>query len=379
MTMIESSSNTFSSGSQFSGSKMPEPVRVSADLPCGSIGNARVVDPSTVEVEVQSSLDFGIEGSLETWVCGSLHGHTGPVEVRVLNEHGNMQFLRPVARMPGAGWRHVSDFGRHNGYFSFTVPTAGGEAVDFASWWPYEDAHHSALLQELAQLPFVSIEQIGKTGRGRSLQAVVIQETDGPTLAVVSGFHGGEPSALWAADALLRFAASPAGAHLRRNLRIVAVPLVNLDAVAEGLDRRSADGLNLWLDAAARAASEVLATDAFLRDRRPKAVVDLHSWHWVGDGCYTPGWLATGEELYGHILALREAIDREFPLGGQLFFSDDLDCWLTRACVELGVPTIDAEITLSRGSDGAWKTLDRARQDGVAILRGAATFVEAAR
>jgi hypothetical protein len=354
---------------------MTEAIAVSADLPCGSIGNARIADGRSVEIEVQSSLEFGIEGSLETWVCGRLKGHTDAVDVRVVNEHGNMQFLRPVTRAPADEWRHVAIFGRRGRSFRFVVPASGGEAVDFATWWPYGDADHLALLDDLAQLDSVRIEEIGKTSRGRPLHAVVIGDGRSPTLAVVSGFHGGEPSALWAADALLRLAASPAGAELRGTITLVAVPLVNRDAVVEGLDRRNADGLNLWLDAEARTAPEVSATDDFLADMRPQALVDIHSWHWVGDGCYTPGWLAAGDDLYGRVLDLRAAIDVEFPLGGQLFFSDDPACWLTRACVELGVPAIDAEVSLSRGTDGAWKTRDRARDDGVAILRGAARFV----
>lgn len=354
---------------------MADSISVSAGVPCGSIGNARVIDQRSVEIEVQSSIEFGIEGSLETWVCGRLDSHTDAVEVRVVNEHGNMQFLRPVARRPGDEWRHVATFGYRERAFRFVVPAAGGEAVDFATWWPYEDADHLTLLDDLEQLGSVRIEEIGKTSRGRPLHAAVLGDRQRPMLAVVSGFHGGEPSALWAADALLRFAASPAGADLREAITLVVIPLVNRDAVAEGLDRRSADGLNLWLDAEARTAPEVRATNDFLATIRPQALVDIHSWHWVGDGCYTPGWLAAGDDLYARVLELRAAIDREFPLGGQLFFSDDETCWLTRACVELGVPAIDAEVSLSRGSDGAWKTRDRARDDGVAILRGAATFV----
>jgi hypothetical protein len=353
---------------------MVDSISVSADLPCGSIGNARVADSGSVEIEVQSSLEFGIEGSLETWVCGRLEGHREAVEVRVVNEHGNMQFLRPVARQPGDEWRHVATFGYRERAFRFLVPAAGGEAVEFATWWPYGDSDHVALLDDLGHLDSARIEEIGKTSRGRRLHAVVVGERPRPTLAVVSGFHGGEPSALWATDALLRFATSPAGRALREAVTLVAIPLVNRDAVAEGLDRRSADGLNLWLDTEAAAAPEVRALDDFLATVRPQALVDIHSWHWVGDGCYTPGWLAAGDDLYARVLDLRAAIDREFPLGGQLFFSDDEACWLTRACVELGVPAIDAEVSLARGSDGAWKTRDRARDDGVAILRGATTF-----
>jgi len=201
---------------------------------------------------------------------------------------------------------------------------------------------------------------------------------DAPTAAIVSGFHGGEPSAFWAMDALLRFLTSPAGTRLRERATVVSVPLVNRDAVAEGLDRRNAQGINLWLDAEARDAPEITAIDPFLSAAQPAAIVDIHSWHWRGDGCYTPGWLSTGDRLYDRILALRDAIDRHFPLGGQLFFSDDLDCWLTRMSVELAVPSIDPEISLSQGSDGAWKTLDRARDDGVAILRAVAQFVQGA-
>lgn len=357
---------------------MANSVTISADLPCGSIGNARVVDSEVVEIEVQSSLEFGINGSLETWVCGRLEGHTHAVEVRVVNEHGNMQFLRPVVRRPGEGWRHVVTFGYRERAFRFLVPPAGGNAVEFATWWPYTDSDHVALLDDLSQ-ESVRVEEIGTTSQGRSLHAVAVGDGSQPMLAVVSGFHGGEPSALWATDALLRFAASPEGQAVREAVTLVAVPLVNRDAVAEGLDRRSAGGLDLWFEPGAAAEPEVRAIDEFFAAVKPRALVDIHSWHWVGDGCYTPGWLAAGDDLYARVLDLRAAIDREFPLGGQLFFFDEETCWTTRACVHLGAPAIDAEVSLSRGSDGAWKTRDRARDDGIAILRGASSFVSEGR
>ncbi len=354
---------------------------VSADVPCGSVGRVRVSGERTVEIEVQSSREFGIEGSLETWICGRLAGHHADVEVRVGNEHGNMQFLRPVARLPGTPWEHVAEFGPTSAgpddAYAFSVPAADGAPVDFATWWPYDESHHQALLDDLDRSPAATVTAIGRSTRERPIHAVAIGEGDGrrATVAVVGGFHGGEPSSLWATDALLRYAASPAAAALRRAIRIVAVPLVNVDAVADGLDRRSALGVNLWLDSAARSAPEVTALDALLRDALPDVVVDVHSWHWQGDGCFTPGWLSAGDDVYRRIMRLRQAIHRRFPLSGQLLFLDDEDCWLTRICVELGVPAIDAEVTLGRGTDGAWKTLGRARDDGVAILRGTTDYL----
>ena len=360
---------------------MNEPLAVDADLPCGTVGRTRVIDERTVEIEVQSSREFGIEGSLETWVCGRLTGHREDVEVRVTNEHGNMRFLRPVARMPGAEWRPVVDFGEkavgREDVFAFTVPAAAGEAVEFATWWPYELGHLEALFSDLAATSVATVATIGHSTHERALRSVTIEEGPGPrrTLVVVAGFHGGEPSSLWAADALLRHAASPAGAALRRDLRIVAVPVVNVDALAEGLDRRSAAGLNLWLDAEAASAPEVVAVDVLVRQAAPDAILDLHSWHWQGDGCFTPGWISAGDDVYREIMRLRAAIDCEFPLSGQLHFSDDESFWMTRMCRALGVPIIDVEVTLARGSDGSWKTLDRARDDGLAILRGTARYL----
>jgi predicted deacylase len=261
--------------------------------------------------------------------------------------------------------------------FAFDVPASGGAPVEFASWWPYDLEHHEALLRELGACGVATVTPAGTTVHGRPLHAVTVAEDSwSHTLAVTSGFHGGEPSGLWAADALLRFAISPAATPLRRWLRIVAVPGVNLDAIAEGLDRRNAGGLNLWLDDAARTAPEVVAVDGVLRDARPDAVLDLHSWHWTSDGCFTPGWLSAGDALYGQVLRLRAAIDAVYPMGGQLFFTDEEACWLVRACVEHDVPAIGVEVSLTRGSDGAFKTVDRARQDGVAILHGAVGYLQ---
>jgi hypothetical protein len=355
---------------------VPDTIRVSADVPGGWVGDARVVAEDRTEIEVQSSREFGVEGSLETWVSGKIEGHRRPVEVTVVNDHGNMQFLRPVARLPGASWRHVPTWGRSPRGFQFSVPAADGNAVEFATWWPYTETDHEALLMHLRGCAATRVEPIGETVHGRTIHGAIIGEADRSCLAVVSGFHGGEPSALWATDALLRFAASPEADGLRERVNVVSVPLINLDAVAEGLDRRSAAGINLWLDTDANEAPEVKALDGFLARSPVSAILDIHSWHWVGDGCFTPGWLAVGDELYAKTLELRDCISTRFPLGGHLFFTDDMDCWLTRSCVTHGVATIDAEITLARGSDGAWKTLDRARDDGVAVFLGALDYLD---
>jgi hypothetical protein len=354
---------------------MSDRIRITDAVPCGSIGRSRVVDEMTVEITVQSTCEFGPEGTLETWVCGQIEGHRHPVRVVVTNEHGNMERLRPVARQPGADWTHVETFGRSDDSYLFVVPAADGHPVDFATWWPYDESHHAALLDDLSNEPSCELLTIGRSAHGRAIAAAVISEVRGPTLAVVSGFHGGEPPALWATDSLLRFAVSAKGADLRRRFRIAAVPLLNIDAVAEGLDRRSGAGVNLWLDKPARNADEVLALDAFLADVRPAAILDIHSWHLTGDGCYTPGRPSTGERLHARVRALRDAIDRRFPLRDSVFCSDDMDCWLTRASVDLGVPAIDPEITMSRGSDGSWKTQQRAQDDGVSILHGAADYL----
>jgi Zinc carboxypeptidase len=357
-------------------------LQVLADLACASVGSVRVLGPDAVGIEVQSSLEYGPEGSLETWVCGRVVGATSAVDVHVVNEHGNMRYLRPVASHDGRSWRHVDEFGLSvdDGRvgFTFSLPEPRSEyGVAFATWWPYAAADSQALVSELAELPFVSRDTVGRSVEGRSIDRLVISErSPSKTVVLSAGMHGAETSGLWGMEGALRYLSGPEGAELRRAVRWVVVPLINVDVQTNGLDRRTASGVNLFLDEEAADEPELVAMYACLAEARPDAYVDFHSWHWGTDGCFMPGWLAVGDALYERILLLRRSIEHHFPMGEQIFYDEAKTNWLTRVSAELRVPVIGPEITLARGTDGQWKTDVRAREDGAAIVRGVAEFVD---
>ena len=133
-----------------------------------------------------------------------------------------MQFLRPVARRPtmiGVMLNRLAH--RRCATSSIPVPAAGGEAVDFATWWPYGDSDHrrSSTIWPLDSLRIVRNRPDDQ--EAAPLHAVRVgRACRAPTLAVDTGFHGGEPSCpMGRRDALLRFATSPAGARLREAVR----------------------------------------------------------------------------------------------------------------------------------------------------------------
>jgi hypothetical protein len=163
--------------------------RVVADLECGSIANARILSASSVAVEVQSSTEFGLEGSLETWICGRVVAAEEAVEVVVTNEHGNMRYLRPVASFDRESWQHVSQFGmavnNESVTYRFMLPTSKAhDHVAFATWWPYTFSRCQRLVAELSEHSFVSAETIGRSVEGRPIAALVISEGT-PTATLV--------------------------------------------------------------------------------------------------------------------------------------------------------------------------------------------------
>jgi hypothetical protein len=147
--------------------------------------------------------------------------------------------------------------------------------------------------------------------------------------------------------------------------------MINVDAQATGLDRRNANGVNLFLDEAAEHQPELIAAYDRICEAQPSAYLDIDSWHRGGDGCYMPGWLATGDRQYDKILRLRAAIEASFPMSEQIFMEDRMTTWLPRVSANLRIPVLGVEVSLSRGTDGAWKTDARAVQDGERIVRAA--------
>jgi hypothetical protein len=164
------------------------------------------------------------------------------------------------------------------------------------------------------------------------------------------------------------------------------VPIHNVDAAAEGLDRRNAGGINLYFDWGFHAEEakrlekykgdpsigsgdfsqpETRAAYKSIIDFRPNVFLDVHSWHFKGDGFWGPDPAFTSNEIKD----LKNNIAKYYKVArwdheGLLVASAPT---IART---LNIATTLPEFALSFDSDGNLKNPDSMRQQGVDVLRG---------
>ena len=140
---------------------------------------------------------------------------------------------------------------------------------------------HDALWRAIA--PFTAsrglrTEEIGRSIQGRAIRAVTFG-AGADTVLLWSQMHGDESTATMALADIFRFLAEAEGdplcERLRRELTIVAVPMLNPDG-AERFERENAAGIDVNRDARELATPEARALKT-LRDRvRPRFGFNLH-------------------------------------------------------------------------------------------------------
>jgi hypothetical protein len=356
------------------------------DFESASLGEVRKFGDRDFGIEVQSSLKYGHQGSLEVWFYGGVDlsrlklSGDQMLKIRVPNEHHNLQFVRPVYSYDNVKWQMVPEWGLEltNGQliYGFSLPMKpGADRLYFAACYPYTYTRMLETVERLRQFDYVQTAIIGKSAGGRDLYMLTVAEGDPADFHqrafFTAGFHGGETSGLYGLEGVLNYLTSDAARGLRQRVAFGIVPMVNVDAQATGLDRRNANGINLWLDPNAIAEPEYVAVMDSIREFRPSVYLDYHSWHWAGNGGYAPPVILVGEPLHARITALRQHLNQHFPMTPQLLFAESPSCPAVYIARLLNIPTHVVEHSLSVATDGAYKTSPQImRQDGVRALAG---------
>jgi len=181
-------------------------------------------------------------------------------------------------------------------------------------------------LSEIAALPAVSVETIGRSVEGRPLHLLVVAEPEAiergaPSVLIICGQHGNEPIASQAALRVVRNLCSEGKAAIRRRIVTLIVPIANPDGMAVRR-RTNAAGVDLNRDWQERTQPETRAIfDVFLQ-WRPTLIIDAHEW--TADDLYTCHTIETP--------LLRQ--ERAVPT-----WSVPLDQWISttlRACADQG-------------------------------------------
>src|SRR5262249_47636435 len=154
----------------------------------------------------------------------------------------------------------------------------------------------------------------------RDIQIITINEPQSDAAPkrrafFIGGTHGAETASMYGVEGMLDFLISddPVAPEMRRQVGSPIVPVLNLDAVFQGLGRRNAAGINLYYDwgyhdpqlvakvknsPKAPPDPSISTTDysqpetrsamEAIRAFRPQVFLDVHSWHFAGDGYWGP-------------------------------------------------------------------------------------------
>ena len=182
----------------------------------------------------------------------------------------------------------------------------------------------------------------------------------------------------------------PLAREMRRSVVWKIVPILNVDAASEGLDRRNAGGVNLYMDwqghhgptmePASKGSppvvdrsipstdftqSETRAALRALTDFQPQVFVDVHSWHFAGDGFWGPDPAAKSTATD----ALKNSIAKYFKV--QRWDHEVLPFTSAPTAIRnLNIAATLPEFALSFDSDNRLKEPDSMRRQGTEVLRG---------
>jgi hypothetical protein len=375
------------------------------DFEGASMINPKQLGPNHFSLETQSAEKHGNQGRLGVWVCAGIRLDKATVKdgdvVRIVVPDGNKSAkLRAVYSYDRRNWEQVVT---QREPFDFDVPLRSGQkAVYFAAYYPY---FHSQMVEhnrKLAKSRYVKTSVIGKSVEGRDIPLVTITDPKTPEaqkrkVFILGGTHGAETSGIYAVEGMLDFLVSedPLAQEMRRTAIWKIIPVHNVDAAAEGLDRRNAGGINLYFDWGNHEEAEpkIAANQSYKNDpsisRRdfsqpetraaheaimefgPQVFLDVHSWHFAGDGYWGPDPAITSPK----IVALKQSIAKHFKI----------QRWDKEGMIVASAPTIARklniaatlpELALSFDSDNQLKTPDSMRRQGAQILRGVQEYLQ---
>jgi zinc carboxypeptidase len=378
------------------------------DFEGASLVNPRQLGPNHFAVETQSVEKYGGQGRLGVWVCAGIRLNEATIKngdvIRIVVPAGNKSAkLRAVFSYDRRNWQPVET---QRAPFDFDVPLRPGrKAVYFATYYPY---FHSQMIEhnhELAKSRYVKTSVVGKSVRGREIPLITVTDPKAPDsrkrrVFILSGTHGAETASIYGVEGMLDFLVSegPMAQEMRRLAVWKIIPIHNVDAAVEGLDRRNAGGINLYFDwgyheeAGAKLAAnkalkddpaisrrdfsqpETLAAYKAIMEFEPQVFLDVHSWHFAGDGYWGPDPAVKSQKAD----ALKQSIAKYFKIKQW-----DHEAWEIASAPtiirKLDIAATLPEFALCFDSDDRPKTPDSMRRQGTQILRGVYEYLNSLR
>jgi Zinc carboxypeptidase len=373
----------------------------------GGFEGASVINPKQLgtnyfSLETQSAKTFGQQGRLGTWVCAGIklskvQVNEGDV-VRIVVPDGNKSAaLRAVYSFDRKSWNFVKT---QRTSFDFDVPLEKGrKAVYFATFTPYFLSQMIESNKAFAKSKYVRVSSIGKSVKGREIPMVTISDWQVPDSQkkkafILGGTHGAETASIYGVEGMMKFLLTedPLAQEMRQKVVWKFIPIHNVDAAAEGLDRRNAGGINLYFDWGFHAEESKrlerykddpsIGTSDFSQPEtraaykeimafNPHVFLDVHSWHFKGDGFWGPDPAFTS----GKIKELKSSIAKYY----------DVKRWDHEGLLIASAPTVAKtlniaatlpEFALSFDWEGNLKTPESMRKQGVDVLKGSYEYLK---
>jgi len=357
-----------------------------SDFECAYLGDVKETSPGTFNTSPQSRDEYGQQGSLGIWVCGGIYlagnmDSAARIEITDASDADLIPCYSPDRRR----WNPVPT---RRSSFDFDLPLPDGwNEVYFATAYPYTFSQELRHTGGLSESPHASVDVLGRTSKGRDIHALTIGDVDADCRAFIqTGLHGAETASIYGVEGMIDHLVSgrPEATEMLDRTAFKIVPMLNVDAQYLGLDRRNANGINLFYDwgpsgwdgddpsipvGGFSQAETCLVRDAVL-EWEPDVFIDLHSWHFAGDGFWGPDPVPSSPE----VTRLRDSTSSH--LHAQHFFERGaISNPASYIAVELSIPTSTTELALGFDSRGRPKTPGMMREQGVQVLRGVCDYL----
>ena len=196
-------------------------------------------------------------------------------------------------------WFRIADTAYENGHLVWNHRPEQ-DSVYYAYFAPYSMERHADLISDCLQYDAVSLEVIGETVQGQSLDCLRVG-TGEKTIWVIARQHPGESMAEWWMEGFLARLLDEddeAAQQLRRHASFRIVPNMNPDGSRLGNLRTNAAGANLnreWGVATQERCPEVLSAIAAMDLDKPVLCLDVH-----GDEALPYNFIAGAEGIPGY-------------------------------------------------------------------------------
>ncbi len=224
-----------------------------ADFESGNIANVQQVGIDSFSFEIR--LDDN-HGDLYGWYYFAIAGNRGRTATLFLTNPDGWQNSNcsPVVSPDNINWGRVQDVWGQSGWLCFRQHLPA-DTIWFAQDFPFTVSRMDAYLDSIETSPHMMRQTLGYSVHDRPIDMITITDDFYPAeykkiAYLISRQHPMESPPTFILTGLIDMVLeeSDFADYFRRDIMLKAVPIVNVDGVAEGYSRHNVNGINLNRD-----------------------------------------------------------------------------------------------------------------------------------